>query len=128
MPTFVPSQKQLKWSHVRVGLTVVFASITLGVLIFLMSGTGGVFTKKIKLISYFDNSGGLRVGAPVRLEGVDIGNVQSIRLVAGHRDHPVEAVMKVNTKNPSNHGTDPVISLAHARLLGENYIVISRVP
>ena len=77
----MPSQKQLKWSQLRVGLTVVFASITLAVLIFLMSGTGGIFTRKIVLTSYFDNSGGLRVGAPVRLEGVDIGNVQSIRLV-----------------------------------------------
>jgi len=75
----------LKWSQLRVGLTVLFASITLAILIFLMSGTGGVFTKKITLTSYFDNSGGLRIGAPVRLEGVDIGNVKTIRLVPGHQ-------------------------------------------
>jgi phospholipid/cholesterol/gamma-HCH transport system substrate-binding protein len=127
LPTIVPSQKQLKWSQLRVGLTVVFASITLGVLIFLMSGTGGVFTKKIKLISYFDNSGGLRVGAPVRLEGVDIGNVQSIRLVPGHRDAPVEVVMKVNTKYSFNLRKDSVTSLATAGVLGETYIDISSV-
>ena len=30
---------------------------------------------------YVDNAGGLRVGAPVRLEGVDIGNVTRIRVV-----------------------------------------------
>ncbi|MFZ1132314.1 MAG: MCE family protein, partial [Terriglobales bacterium] len=63
----MPSQKQLKWSQLRVGLTVVFASVTLGVLIFVMSGTGGWFTSKITLRSYFDNAGGLREGAPVRL-------------------------------------------------------------
>ncbi|MCU1310264.1 MAG: hypothetical protein JWO20_1389, partial [Candidatus Angelobacter sp.] len=34
----MPSQQQLRWSELRVGLTVVFASITLAVLIFLMSG------------------------------------------------------------------------------------------
>ena len=71
----MPSQKQLKWSQLKVGLTVVLASITLAVLIFLMSGTGGLFTKKIEIKSYFDNAGGLRVGAPVRLNGVDVGNV-----------------------------------------------------
>src|ERR1700716_2963184 len=92
-----------------------------------MSGTGGVFTKKIKLISYFDNSGGLRVGAPVRLEGVDIGNVQSIRLVPGHRDAPVEVVMKVNTKYAFNLRKDSVTSLATAGVLGETYVDISSV-
>ena len=54
----MPSQKQLKWSQLRVGLTVLAASITLGVLTFLMSGTTGLFTPKINLKSYFDNAGG----------------------------------------------------------------------
>ena len=121
----MPSQKQLKWSQLRVGLTVLFASVTLAVLIFLMSGTGGVFTRKVTLTSYFDNSGGLRVGAPVRLEGVDIGNVQSIRLVPNHGDAPVEVVMKVNTKYSFNLHKDSVTTLATAGVLGETYIDIS---
>lgn len=121
----MPSQKQLKWSQLRVGLTVLFASITLAVLIFLMSGTGGVFTKKITLFSYFDESGGLRVGAPVRLEGVDIGNVTRIRLVPGHPGTPVEVVMKVNTTYAFNLHKDSVSSLATAGVLGETYINIS---
>ena len=56
----MPSQKQLKWSQLKVGLTVLVASITLAVLIFLMSGTGGFFTPKITLKAYFDNASGLR--------------------------------------------------------------------
>ena len=88
----MPSQKQLKWSQLKVGLTVLAASIVLGILILLMSGTGGVFTKKIALKSYFDNAGGLREGAPVRLQGVDIGNVSAIRVVSdpARRLTPVE--------------------------------------
>src|ERR1700740_3619563 len=91
----VPSHKQLKWSQLRVGLTVLFASITLGVLIFLMSGTTGLFTRKITLRSYFDDAGGLRNGAPVRLQGVDVGNVTRIRIVAKRPLTPVEGIMKV---------------------------------
>ena len=45
----MPSQKQVKWSQLKVGITVVIASLTLGVLIFLMSSTGGWFTKKSNL-------------------------------------------------------------------------------
>ncbi len=77
----MPSEKQVKWSQLRVGLTVIFASVALAILIFLMTGTTGLFTKKILIRAYVDNAGGLRVGAPVRLEGVDIGNVTHIRVV-----------------------------------------------
>jgi len=84
----VPSQKQVKWSQLKVGITVLVASVTLAVLIFLMSGTGGLFTKKILIKSYFDNASGLRVGAPVRLQGVDIGNVTGIRSRSYSRDQP----------------------------------------
>jgi phospholipid/cholesterol/gamma-HCH transport system substrate-binding protein len=118
----LPSQKQLKWSQLRVGLTVLIASITLGVLIFMMSGTGGWFTSKIVLRSYFDNAGGLREGAPVRLHGVDIGNVMAVRIVDGRPATPVEVTMKVNTKYKANLRKDSVTLLATAGVLGETYV------
>ena len=121
----MPSQKQLKWSQLRVGLTVLFASITLAVLIFLMSGTGGVFTKKIILRSYFDDTGGLRVGAPVRLQGVDIGNVKTIRIVPGRPLTPVEVTMKVSTKYLFSLHKDSVTTLETAGVLGETYVNVN---
>jgi phospholipid/cholesterol/gamma-HCH transport system substrate-binding protein len=120
----LPSQKQLKWSQLRVGLTVVIASVILMVLIFLMSGTGGWFTRKLTLRSYFDNAGGLREGAPVRLAGVDIGNVKSVRVVAGKPATPVEVTMKVNTKYAFNLRKDSVTLLSTAGVLGETYVDI----
>jgi phospholipid/cholesterol/gamma-HCH transport system substrate-binding protein len=123
----VPSQKQLKWSQLKVGLTVIAASVTLGVLILLMSGTGGVFTHKIVLLSYFDNAGGLTVGAPVRLQGVDIGNVTNIRVVSdpARKLTPVEVTMKVNTVYHANLRKDSVTTLQTAGVLGETYIDIN---
>ena len=120
----MPSQKQLKWSQLRVGLTLLFASITLAVLIFVMSGTGGWFTRKITLRSYFDNAGGLREGAPVRLAGVDIGNVTGIRIVPNKLTTPVEVTMKVNTKYKFNLRKDSITLLSTAGVLGETYVDI----
>ncbi len=120
----MPSQKQLKWSQLRVGLTVLIASVTLAVLIFLMSGTGGWFTSKITLRSYIDNAGGLREGAPVRLAGVDIGNVTTVRIVDGKPTTPVEVTMKVNTKYRFNLRKDSVTLLSTAGVLGETYVDI----
>jgi phospholipid/cholesterol/gamma-HCH transport system substrate-binding protein len=118
----LPSQKQLKWSQLRVGLTVLVASVTLGVLIFFMSGTGGWFTHKIRLRSYFDNAGGLREGAPVRLAGVDIGNVISVRIINGQPLTPVEVTMKVNTKYAFSLRKDSVTVMSTAGILGETFV------
>jgi phospholipid/cholesterol/gamma-HCH transport system substrate-binding protein len=123
----VPSQKQLKWSQLKVGITVLAASITLAILILLMSGTGGIFTHKMTLVSYFDNAGGLREGAPVRLQGVDIGNVTRIRVVSDPTRQlaPVEVTMKVITKYHQSIRKDSVTTLATAGVLGETYIDIN---
>jgi phospholipid/cholesterol/gamma-HCH transport system substrate-binding protein len=122
----LPSQQQVKWSQLRVGLTVIFASLVLALLLFLMSGTSGLFTHRITLISYFDNASGLREGAPVRLSGVDIGNVVSIRVVPDKDKQatPVEIIMKVSTKYGFNIRRDSVTSLDTAGVLGETFMDI----
>jgi phospholipid/cholesterol/gamma-HCH transport system substrate-binding protein len=122
----LPSQKQLKWSQLRVGITVIVAGLTLAFLLFLMSNTAGLFTPRITLRSYFDNAQGLRVGAPVRLSGVDIGNVTHISIVPNEdkRLTPVEITMKVSTKYSYNLHRDSVTSLETAGVLGETYLDI----
>jgi phospholipid/cholesterol/gamma-HCH transport system substrate-binding protein len=122
----LPSQKQLKWSQLRVGITVIVASLTLGLLLFLMSNTAGLFTPRITLKSYFDNAQGLRPGAPVRLSGVDIGNVTKIRIVSEKDKQitPVEITMKVSTKYNYALRRDSITSLETAGVLGETFIDI----
>ncbi len=120
----MPSQRQVRWAQLRVGLTVIFASITLAVLIFLMTGPSGMFTRKILVNAYFDNAGGLRVGAPVRLEGVDIGNVTEITVVPTHGLTPVKVTMKVSTRYTGALKKDSVASLSTAGVLGETFVDI----
>ena len=122
----MPSQQQLRWSQLRVGITVLVSLIILAVLIFLMNSTGGIFTQKITLYSYFDNASGLREGAPVRLEGVDIGNVTRVRVVRDepHKLTPVEITMKVNTKYADSLRKDSTVSQTTAGVLGEVFLDI----
>ena len=120
----MPSEKQVKWSQLRVGVTVLVALVTLAVLIFLMTGTTGLFTKRIMLRAYVDNAAGLRVGAPVRLEGVDIGNVVRIRVVSDPKRvlAPVEIVMKTTTKYADTMNTGCQVLLTTAGVLGEVFV------
>jgi len=106
----------------RVGLVVIFASITLAVLVFLMTGPSGMFTKKIVVKAYFDNAGGLRVGAPVRLEGVDVGNVTAITVSPSHGLTPVQVSMKVTTRFQGALKKDTVALLSTAGVLGETFV------
>jgi phospholipid/cholesterol/gamma-HCH transport system substrate-binding protein len=120
----VPSQQQIKWSQLRVGITVLVASITLAVLIFVMSGTVSPFSHKIVLRSYFQNAAGLVKGAPVRLAGVDIGNVDRLRVVTDRPKTPVEVVMKVSTRYASGLHRDSKATLATAGVLGATFVDI----
>lgn len=123
----MPSQKQLKWSQLKVGLTVVAGSIILAILILLMTSTGGMFTHKIMVKSYFDNASGLQPGAVVRLQGVDIGSVTKVQVVydPNRRLTPVEVTMKLSTKFHQNLRKDSVTSLETAGVLGATYVDIN---
>jgi len=66
------------------------------------------------------------VGAPVRLSGVDIGNVTRIRIVPDKDKQltPVEITMKVSTRYIYGLRRDSVTSLETAGVLGETYLDI----
>ncbi len=119
----MPSQQEIRWSQLRVGILITVALIALIVLIFLMTGSnGGFFTRKIKLRCYFDNAAGLKVGAPVALQGVNKGNVKSIKVIPAHKPRMVEVVMLINDSDAAQLHTDTRASIKSAGLLGDSLI------
>jgi phospholipid/cholesterol/gamma-HCH transport system substrate-binding protein len=92
--------------------------------VFLISGTGGLFTRKITLITYFDNAEGIRTGQPVDLQGVAIGNVKSVKVVPGRPLSPVQVVMRVNEEFQRFIHTDSKATIQTAGVLGESYVDI----
>jgi phospholipid/cholesterol/gamma-HCH transport system substrate-binding protein len=121
----MPSQKQVRWAQLRVGLTVIFAGAVLAVLIFLMTGSGGFLTPKVTLRVYFDDAQGLRAGAPVNLQGVPIGNVSDIRVVE-HGTTPVQVLIRISKKAANEVPSDSTATLTQAGVLGETFVNIDR--
>ncbi|HEX6772034.1 MAG TPA: MlaD family protein [Acidobacteriaceae bacterium] len=121
----MPSQQEVQWSQLKVGVLVIVALAALTALIFLMSGsTGGIFAGKITLRSYFENAAGLKVGAPVNLEGVTIGTVKSIRISPDRKLTPVEVIMKVSNRYTSDVREDSKTNLDTIGVLGDTVVNI----
>lgn len=122
----MPSQQEVQWSQLKVGVLVLVALASLTALVFLMSGnTGGFLAGKITARSYFENSAGLKIGAPVNLEGVTIGTVKSIRIVPERKLTPVEVTMRISKKFlPALH-TDSKTSLETIGVLGDTVVDIN---
>jgi phospholipid/cholesterol/gamma-HCH transport system substrate-binding protein len=109
-----------------VGALVLAAMAVLVGLILLMSGqSGGLFERKLVLRSYFENAAGLKDGAPVTLEGVTIGNVIHVRVVADRNPTPVEVSMRVGHQFVPNLHVDSTATIAQAGVLGDSYVDLS---
>ncbi|HEX3436584.1 MAG TPA: MlaD family protein [Pseudacidobacterium sp.] len=122
----MPSQQEVQWSQLKVGVLVLVALVALTALVFLMSGnTGGFLTGKITVHSYFENSAGLKIGAPVNLEGVTIGNVRSIRIIPERKLTPVEVTMRISKRYLPALRIDSKSSLETIGVLGDTVVDIS---
>ncbi|MGA8109689.1 MAG: MlaD family protein, partial [Acidobacteriaceae bacterium] len=118
-------QQEVRWSQLKVGVLVIVALCALVALIFLMSGsTGGFWSGKVTLHSYFENSAGLKEGAPVNLDGFTVGNVSHIRIDLSHRQTPVEVIMKVNKQWAQDIRQDSKDSLTTIGVLGDTVVDI----
>ena len=107
------------------GITVLVAAAIFAAVVFLMTGTTGLFYGKIHLKAYFENAEGLRSGAPVSLQGVEIGNVKQISIVPNRPATPVEVVMSVTTRYSANLRKNSVAVLSTKGALGETYVDIT---
>ena len=121
----MPNQHEVRWSQLKVGVLVIVAIAALTALISLMSGsTGGLFTRRIVVHSYFENAAGLKPGAPVSLQGVTIGSVTQILIVPQRKLTPVEVVMKIGLKYSAALHSDSLASLSTAGVLGDTFVDI----
>jgi phospholipid/cholesterol/gamma-HCH transport system substrate-binding protein len=127
----MPSQQEVKWSQLKVGLIVLVSIALLSTLLFLMTSASGmsVFSHKIILTTYFQNSDGLKVGAPVNLEGVTIGEVKHVTVSTdpARKLTPVKIVMKIDPKYHASVHTDSKASLSTVGVLGDTVVDINSV-
>ena len=124
-------RKQITWGELRVGLFVLVGLLILAVAIFYVTGAG-FLGPKYRLKTYLPTVSGLSTGAPVRLDGVEIGNVEKIRLVPRQpgkppdRMHNIEVDIRIDSKYQGDILTDSTATLVTEGLLGNRYVNVQR--
>ncbi len=127
----MPQRKQLTWTELRVGLFVLAGMFLLALAIFYVTG-GGFLGPKYRLRTYLSEVEGLTIGAPVRLDGVEVGNVDAIRITPLTPKQPpdpsrsIELVLRINKRFQNEIRTDSTAGLITEGLLGNRYISIHR--
>jgi phospholipid/cholesterol/gamma-HCH transport system substrate-binding protein len=125
-------QKQLTWTELRVGLFVLAATILLIAVIFYVTGGAGALGAKYRLHTFLPEVDGLTVGAPVRVNGVEVGNVERIGIVtpkAGEqvvKSRSIEVDMRIQKSFEIYIRSDSTAGLVTEGLLGNRYVDIDR--
>ena len=114
---------KIKWGKIRVGVIVTFALIMLLYSSFRGGGTS-IFDPKNNTVAYFGNVNGLVKGAPVRLGGVEVGNVRSIKFVNLDADRRIRVVLSIKSSVWEFITVDSKVKLGTIGLLGDKYVEV----
>src|SRR6266498_2919474 len=103
----MPRTRSLAWSELKIGVVTVAALAITMVTVFSLTGSKGFFWQRYHLKTRFDNVAGLNKGAPVRVAGVEVGQVTELEFA----NEKVEVVFEVNKDQQSRITSDSVARL-----------------
>lgn len=118
----IDRQGQLTLAQVKVGLLIIVA---LGILVFMVLNLEegmGLFVRHAKYHVRVDNTLGLKVGGPVRMNGVDIGNIRNIAI--GEAAPTVGITFTIQRQLAPYIREDASVNINALGLLGDKFIEI----
>ncbi len=114
----------MSWKSLRLGV-LTSAILVIGAALIVLMPMGYVLGHKLELKTYFQYVAGLRDGAPVRLAGVDVGKVRSVRVRPEVKEGPVEVVMVLRTPYEIQIPRDSIVTLETEGILGQTFVEIN---
>jgi len=123
----MPSQRNVGWAQLKIGVMAVFSFVLLSILIFLITGSGSFFEEKTVLYTYLSDSAALAPGANVRLNGIYIGSIKKVGLSGDPNPNKVVRVtMEVFEEFLPRIPDDSLAAITSENALGTKYINITR--
>src|SRR5437867_4088089 len=111
---------QVRWLQLKVGLVIIAAVAGILVAIMNLNEGMGLFRQQATFRALVDDSHGIKVGAPVRLNGVDTGNV--IRIAIDSSSGKVSLTFTINQDIVPLLRRDAAVLIRPMGLLGDKYL------
>lgn len=111
--------------NVKVGLFLLIGLIVAGILIFLVGDERHMFQRHATLHTTFNDVAGLKVGSPVRMGGLDVGQVETITFGTSDSDRRIHVTFTMISDQLQRIRSDSRVSIASKGLLGDKALDVS---
>ncbi|MBI5515118.1 MAG: MCE family protein [Deltaproteobacteria bacterium] len=111
--------------ELKVGIFLFLGLLTLVFLVFLVGEERHLFARKVTLRSRFRDVAGLKVGSPVRMGGVDIGQVDDIQFPENPADPFIRVRFSIVAEQLPRVRRDSVARIVSKGLLGDKALDVS---
>ena len=109
--------------ELKVGIFILIGIAILFLIVFSM-GDINVTRSVFRIDAVFNFASGIGLGAPVRLAGVKVGQVETIKIIHDEKDKKTKAVVRMWINKSAEVEKDAEITINTLGLLGEKYIEI----
>jgi phospholipid/cholesterol/gamma-HCH transport system substrate-binding protein len=92
----------------------VLGAVALIIIAILVFGSGRLFRQTREFVLYFDNSvNGLRIGAPVKIKGVEVGSVKDIRFqLEKNKELKIPVIIEIDLEKFTSRGASQAAATA----------------
>ena len=111
--------------EIKVGAFVLAGLIALGSVIFMIGEERQLFKSKIEYQVSFKDVQGLRPGSPVRMGGLDIGNVTKVAYGGDEKDHQIHVTVAILSEQSKRIKIDSLATIEGKGLLGDKMISVT---
>jgi phospholipid/cholesterol/gamma-HCH transport system substrate-binding protein len=115
-------RSQVGWAQVKIGMVVVLALIILVLMILRLEEGMGLVARKTTFHARVDHTQGLKIGGPVRMNGVDIGNIHDIAIAGDSAQVDIKFAVKSDVARHIRE--DAAINIKALGLLGDKFLEI----
>jgi phospholipid/cholesterol/gamma-HCH transport system substrate-binding protein len=123
----MPAAKKVSWAQLKVGLLAAVALAVLVFLILLMSGENPLFRKSVPVYVYLGDAAAVVKGAPVRLNGILVGEVKEVGLSNDNDPRrTVRLTLDIDENYLSAIPNNSEARLAQTSLLSARYVNIKK--
>ncbi len=112
-------------NYLRVGVFVALGLLVASALIFVIGEERNMFQSHARLRTSFTNTGGLRVGSPVRMGGITVGTVTSVRFGTTNNDPRLYVDFELTREALIRVRRNSIAEIGSKGLLGDKALDVS---